>query len=145
MFKVYFLALGMKTNSICTLDDFKTCVTKLEITINRSCLNFIAEIRFTIDESTCFMSPKRNEFNFLPQEKEPQILVTFLSNGSVCPTPVPKKVLPHLLSSKTSYPEQSKSVNSLKVGSMQSWNKFKFKCPSSLSCFNTNNGIFQPW
>lgn len=102
--------------------------------INGSCLNFVAEILFATDESMFYIIKKESVQFFASVERTQNFCDILSSNSGAYWALMPKKFLFLPLSSEISY-----LVNDLEVDSMQSWNKFKFKCPSSLSCFNENN------
>lgn len=60
-------------------------------------------------------------------ERTPNCCDIISSSVNVYSTPVLRKFQLLLLSPETSFLEQSKSVNRLKVGTMRSWNNFKYQ------------------
>lgn len=145
LFKGWLCGLGDedKYSPLKTLDDFTTAVTILEIMINGPCLSFTAEIFFyKWWRHTLYIIQKEWVQFFWPQQKEPQTFVIFYHPVSV------SAQLQCWESSNSCFPQKrlilkSKSINRLKVGTMQSWNNFKYW--SALSCFEANNWLFQPW
>ena len=106
LFKGWLCGLGDEDKyfPLKTLDDFTTAVTILEIMINGPCLSFTAEIFFTSDEGTLFISSRRNEFNFFGlSRKNPKLLWYFIiqcqcllnSSAEKAPTPpaFPRNIL----------------------------------------------------